>query len=113
MAQRVQVLLVCDLHDDDTPGTQTVTFSLDGATYEIDVCDQHARELRDRFAAYVGAARRASSRASGPAAGRRRRRAGSGEAAKIREWARGQGLAVPERGRIPADLAERYAAAHR
>jgi hypothetical protein len=111
MAQRVQVILVCDLHDDDTPGTETVLFSVDGTSYEIDVCERHAAELRDSFARYVGAARRAAGRSSG--GGRRRRgRGGSGDAARIREWARSQGLPVPERGRIPADLAERYAAAH-
>jgi hypothetical protein len=116
MAQRVQVILVCDLHGDETPGTETITFGLDGASYEIDVCDQHAAELRDRLAGYVGAARR-SGRAATSSAGRpprrRRSRGGSGEAARIREWARSQGLPVPERGRIPADLAEKYAAASR
>lgn len=117
MAQRVQVLLVCDLHGDETPASQTVEFALDGSAYEIDACDQHAGELRDRFASYVGAARRTGGRSATSAAGRsgrrRRRSSGSGEAARIREWARSQGLAVPERGRIPADLAEKYAQANR
>jgi hypothetical protein len=116
MAQRVQVILVCDLHEGETPGTETVTFAVDGSTYEIDVCEQHGRELRDSFARYVAAARRASGRSgSRPASSgsRRRRNRGSGEAARIREWARGQGLAVPERGRVPAELAEKYAAANR
>jgi hypothetical protein len=116
MAQRVQVILVCDLHEEETPGTETVAFALDGSSYEIDVCEQHGRELRNSFARYVGAARRASGRgASRPASagGRRRRNRGSGEAARVREWARSQGLAVPERGRVPAELAERYAAAQR
>jgi Lsr2 len=111
MAQRVHVLLVCDLHDDDTTGTETVRFSLDGVGYEIDVCDAHGRALRDAFAPYVGAGRRATGRAALGA--RRQRRSGSGQAAAVREWARGQGLPVPDRGRVPADLAERYAAAHR
>ena len=113
MAQRIQVLLVCDLHDDDTAGTETIRFGLDGAGYEIDVCERHATELRDRMASYVGAGRRAGGR-SEPSSGRSRRRRsrGSGDAARVREWARSQGLPVPERGRIPADLAERYAAAH-
>src|SRR4051794_16656555 len=107
MAQRVQVILVCDLHDDETPGTETVTFALDGSAYEIDVCEAHGRELRDAFARFVGAARRAGGRPGSRGGGRRRsRRGGSGEAAQMREWARGQGLAVPERGRIPAELAE-------
>ena len=58
MSQRVQVLLVCDLHDgDEVEGTETVAFGLDGASYEIDVCDEHAEELRDSFAVFVGVAR--------------------------------------------------------
>jgi hypothetical protein len=113
MAKRVQVTLVCDLHGDETPAGESVTFALDGAAYEIDLCDDHARELRDGFAGYVGVARRASGRGAAgtrPAGSGRRRNRGSGEAAAIREWAREQGLPVPERGRIPADLAEKYAA---
>lgn len=116
MAQRVQVILVCDLHDDETPGTETIAFGLDGSSYEIDLCDQHASELRDRLAGYVGAARRIGGRGTlSPSGrpGRRRRSRGSGDAAQIREWARSQGLAVPERGRIPAELAARYAEATR
>ena len=88
MAQRVQVILVCDLHEDETPGTETVTFAVDGSSYEIDVCDGHGRALREAFAPYVGAARRGGGRSGRPAGRRSRRRGGSGEAAQIREWAR-------------------------
>ena len=114
MAQRVQVILVCDVHEAETPGTQTITFGLDGASYEIDVCDQHANELRDAVGRYVGLGRKAAGRGGQARTGgsRRRRLRGSGEAAAIRDWARGQGLPVPERGRIPAELAEKYAAQH-
>jgi len=116
MAQRVQVTLVCDLHGDETPAGETVTFGLDGSTYQIDLCGEHAGQLREAFAGYVGAARRASGRGGSTASSgggdrrRRRRSRGSGEAAAIREWARERGLAVPERGRIPAELAAKYAA---
>src|SRR3954453_5900542 len=114
MAQRVQVILVCDLHEGEVPGTETGAFGVDGSSYEIDVCDDHGRALREAFAPYVGAARRGAGRSSRSHCARRRsRRGGSGEAAQIREWARSQGLAVPERGRVPAELTEKYAAAHR
>ena len=118
MAQRVQVMLVCDLHGDETPASQTLEFALDGAAYEIDLCDAHAGQLREGLAGFVGVARRVGGRGAlspnGRSGSRRRRRSsGSGDAARIREWARSQGLAVPERGRIPADLAEKYAAANR
>ena len=114
MAQRVHVLLVCDIHADETPAEESVAFSVNGTAYEIDVCREHAGALRDAFAPFVGAARKASGRSGG---GRRRRSAaGSGNASgrpgEIREWARSQGISVSERGRIPADLAARYDAAH-
>jgi hypothetical protein len=115
MAQKVQVLLVCDLHEDEVEGTETVTFGLDGASYEIDVCDAHAGELRDSFAGYVGAARRAGrspvtaarkGRASAPKAG------GNERVGEIREWARQNGHQVSERGRLSATLVSAYDAAH-
>jgi Lsr2 len=118
MAQRVQVLLVCDVHGDDTPGTETVGFSVDGTSYEIDVCDKHAREMRDAFAPYVGNARRAGSarggrgRAAGGGGGRSRGGGDRQRTAEIRRWAREQGRQVPDRGRLPASIVEEYEAAH-
>jgi hypothetical protein len=110
MAQRVQVLLVCDLHDDDTEGTETVSFSVEGASYEIDVCAGHAAALRDSFAPYVGAARRVSRGGAVPS-GRRRRVATGVDPAAVRAWAKSQGLKVNERGRIPAEIVDRFIAA--
>jgi hypothetical protein len=114
MAQRVQVLLVCDLHDDEVEGTETISFGLDGSSYEIDVCDEHAAQLRDSFASYVGAARRAGRTA---AAGVRRGRQpakgpGNDRVAEIREWGRKNGHQVSERGRLSATLVSAYEAAH-
>jgi hypothetical protein len=118
MAQRVQVFLVCDMHDDDTPGTETVAFSVDGTAYQIDVCDKHAKEMRDAFAPYIGNARKGgSSRAArgGRGSGAQPRSRGGGDrqrTAEIRRWAREQGRQVPDRGRLPASIVEEYEAAH-
>lgn len=109
MAQVLQVLLVCDLHGDDTPGTETITFAIDGAGYEIDACDAHAAKLRDAFAPYVAAGRRTGR--AGSAAGRRRRGsrpAGGIDPAAIRAWARTNNVKVSERGRISADVIDLY-----
>src|SRR5438309_801803 len=57
MAQRVEVVLIDDLDGGDA--AETVTFSLDGVTYEIDLSDENARKLRDDFASWTGHARRA------------------------------------------------------
>lgn len=107
MAQRVHVVLVDDI--DGSDAGETVTFGLDGSTYEIDLNEKNATALRDALAPYVGHARRSgSARRSKKAAA-----AGSGpSAAEVREWARGNGLDVPDRGRVSADVRQAYDAAH-
>ncbi|MCU1672251.1 MAG: hypothetical protein JWN77_364 [Frankiales bacterium] len=121
MAQKVQVMLVCDLHSDEVEGLETIAFGLDGSSYEIDVCDEHAGEMRDAFASFVGAARRAGrsggSGGSGGTGARRtpaRKSSGTGNerVAEIREWARKNGHQVSERGRISAAVLSAYEAAH-
>lgn len=113
MAQKVQVLLVDDL--DGGEASETVGFSLDGTSYEIDLSEKNADELRDTFAKYVGAARKAGRPSSGGSgSGRSSGRARSStamdrdQAAAIRSWAKKQGLQVSDRGRIPATIIEQY-----
>lgn len=109
MAQRVQVLLVDDI--DNSDADETVTFALDGVTYEIDLNEANAAKLRDAFAPWVGHARRSGGRKStgrgGSAAGRRK------DVSAVREWARNNGHDVSERGRIPASVQEAYDKANR
>jgi hypothetical protein len=117
MARKVQVILSDDL-DDSISADETVTFALDGTTYEIDLSESNASEMRDVLARYVSAARKVSSRgtrASG--AGRSRATGGGGrmdreQAGAIREWARKNGHEVSDRGRIPASVVEAFEAAH-
>jgi hypothetical protein len=112
MAQRVQVLLIDDI--DGSTADETVTFSLDGVSYEIDLTSAHAAELRDAFASWVGHARKVGGRTVSRTAGRGRRTPGpaNGEATAIREWARSNGHEMSERGRIPAAVRAAYVAAH-
>jgi hypothetical protein len=110
MAQKVQVILVDDI--DGGTAEETVSFSLDGVSYEIDLSRANAAKLRDSFAPYVGTARRVGGRA---ATGRGRgRRSGGGDSrtAEIRAWARDNGQKVNERGRIAADVVAAYDKAH-
>ena len=117
MARKVQVILSDDL-DDSISADETVSFALDGTTYEIDLSEKNANEMRDVLGKYVSAARKVSSRgtrASG--AGRSRATGGGGrmdreQAGAIREWARKNGHEVSDRGRIPAAVVEAFEAAH-
>jgi hypothetical protein len=117
MAQKVQVLLVCDLHADEVEGSETIAFGLDGSAYEIDVCDDHAAQMRDAFAPFVGAARRAGRSPVAPAQRRGGRGRSSGgndkqRVSEIRAWARANGHQVSERGRISSTVLSAYEAAH-
>jgi Lsr2 len=109
MAQKVQVVLVDDV--DGGTADETVTFALDGVSYEIDLTKKNAARLRDELSPWVGAARKVTGPRGRRAGGRRSGRGGS-EPAAIRSWAKGQGIAVSERGRISAELLAQYEAAH-
>ena len=117
MAQKVSVLLVDDL--DESEATETVLFALDGSQYEIDLNDEHAAQLREAFATYTGAARRA-----GGSPARRRTRStasaapGAGGAGgdgsrvqQIRDWARVNGHQVSGLSRLSAAAMRAYEAA--
>ena len=56
MAQRKTVTLVDDV--DDSPADETVTFALDGISYEIDLSSTNANRLRTAAQPWVSAARR-------------------------------------------------------
>ena len=109
MAQRVNVVLVDDIDGNDA--SETVSFALDGVDYEIDLSDEHAAQLREALALYIGHGRRTGGRRR---SGRRSSAAPEGgpSAADIRAWAREHGYEVPERGRVSAEVREAYAAAN-
>ena len=113
MAQKVNIVLVDDL--DGTEATETVSFGLDGTSYEIDLNDANAASLREALSGYVGHARKVAG------GGRRTRRSSGGGSSSssssssntqdVREWAQAQGLEGSQRGRVSADVQQAYAAA--
>ena len=110
MAQRVQVILEDDIDGGDA--SETVTFGLDGVTYEIDLNEKNAAALRDALAPYTGAGRRVSGRRSSSGTGSSRRSTSKAELTRIREWARANGYQVSDRGRISSEVREAYAKAN-
>jgi hypothetical protein len=108
MAQKVNIVLVDDI--DGSEATETVSFGLDGTTYEIDLNDKNAAALRDALAGYIGHGRKIG---AAPRRGRKAAASSGGPSAReIREWARSNGHDVPERGRVSAEVREAYDAAH-
>jgi hypothetical protein len=109
MVQRQIVELVDDLDGGDAD--ETVTFGLDGRTYEIDLSAKNAKKLRRTLEKYESPARRLSSkrvltrtRSSIPV----QTSVTTNEAGVIREWAVSNGYEVSARGRIPAHLRQAY-----
>jgi hypothetical protein len=108
MAQKIQVMLLCDLDDGNVDAEETLQFSLGNTAYEVDVCAKHAQQIRDGLEPFVTHARKVSGTA------RRRQRAGADrqQTADVRSWAKDHGIPINERGRIPASVVKEYEAAH-
>ncbi|MFJ4712758.1 Lsr2 family protein [Streptomyces sp. NPDC088785] len=112
MAQRVVVTLFDDI--DGSEAAETVAFGLDGRSYEIDLNQAHAKQLRKALAPYLQAGRKRNGRAA-----RTDRTAKvfthtsvSPDPAAVRAWARSNHLDVPPRGRIPKRIYEEFAKAN-
>jgi hypothetical protein len=103
MAQRIQTLLIDDLDGGEAAGT--VRFGLDGTEYEIDLSAAHNDELRKELQQYLAHARRTGGTTRSAA---RTRRGAAVDTAKVREWAKEQGIEVKDRGRVPANVVEQY-----
>jgi hypothetical protein len=111
MAQKIKVMLIDDV--DGSNAEETVSFSIDGVSYEIDLSKGNAKKLRESLSTYVASARRVGGRATRGSARPRGRGAKAAadnrdRVAEIRAWAKSKGLKVSDRGRIPASIVEQY-----
>lgn len=113
VAQQTIVQMVDDLDGSQTEDVTTVSFGLDGVTYEIDLSEANAANLRKSVEDFVTHARRTGGRLK-PGTGAKSNSAATAsheQAQAIREWARRNGHEVSNRGRIPASLIEAFEAA--
>ncbi len=114
MAQHTTVVLVDDLTGEEGEQVETVEFGLDGKSFEIDLDEKNANELRDLLEVYIENGRRTGGRAkrgtrTTPGGGTGYSRETSAE---IRAWGRRNGWDVSDRGRIKGDLAQAWEQAH-
>ena len=114
MAQKVEVVLTCDLDTETTPAVETVTFGYGGQAYEFELCKAHLEEFHEVMQRYAAAARTSGGRRPAGVRARAPRpprgAAAIAELAALREWARANGYEVNERGRIPAHIRQAYEA---
>ena len=106
MAQQLISTLVDDI--DGTEADETISFALDGTSYEIDLSEKNAKALRKALGHWTERAR-----TSGRPARTRQRLASAGDSrnAEIRAWAHSNGHDVPARGRIPQRVVTAFDAA--
>jgi hypothetical protein len=93
-------------------GARTHKLRFDGVEYEIDLTDKSFADLRAALRPYLRAARTVGGAAPKPskrASGRLGKP--TGDAAVIRAWARANGVAVTERGRVAPAVREAWIAA--
>ena len=107
MAQKTIVQLVDDLDGTASADIATVTFGLDGVSYEIDLAEGNASNLRKSLEEFVAGARRTGGRIKrGTASVTTNGSVGVGreQAQAVRDWARRNGHEISARGRIPANI---------
>jgi hypothetical protein len=90
MARKTTVTLVDDF--DGKAADETVTFSIDGVNYEIDLTTRNANKLRGELKAWVAAGRRVGGRRSSSAPSRRGSSVNREQTAAIRVWGRRNGF---------------------
>jgi hypothetical protein len=115
MAQKVQVILMDDI--DGSDADETLSFSLDGVNYEIDLSSEHATAMREAFATWVGHGRRVGARTPGrratPKAAKSTAASEPGrDTGAVRTWAKENGFTVSDRGRISAEVIQAFDDAH-
>src|SRR4051794_2197041 len=110
---------------DDIDGTelkdrdgQSLTFSVGGARYEIDLSQKNVDKFFNALTPYMENGRKVSGRRpqAAPAAtasttGKTAARTDKEQLQAIRDWARDQGLDVSSRGRISKQIMDAYSAA--
>ena len=106
MARREVVQYICDLtgKEIEEGNHVTIRISYDGDNYILDTDAKGEDEVEKVLAPILSKARIDRGK---PARGTRAKRDRS-QTRAIREWARGEGIALADRGRIPADIEARY-----
>jgi hypothetical protein len=113
VAQKVSVTFACDYDSKEIPTGEHLTrsFSLDGRDYEIDLCERHSQKFDEVFRRFAERARKVTTRVTRTT--KKRTTAHRQRSADIRAWAKRNGMAVSDRGRIPSQVISSYDEAHR
>jgi hypothetical protein len=121
MARETRTVVIDDV--DGSEADETFTFDFDGQSYEIDLTTKHADQLERAFQLldpFVDHIRRVASPSRGSSPATRRRKAPVKRVVKrvtpgydaraVRAWAWENGIELGNRGRIAANIVEKWRA---
>lgn len=114
MAQRTQIVLIDDLDGTEIKdgNAQSITFSWSGVDYSIDLSKANADKFEKAIGPYLEKAQRVGGRKSRQSSSSRSSSPASQVDSKaVRAWAAANGIELSNRGRVPADVIEKYRAA--
>ena len=94
---------------DGSKDAREVSFAFDGTQYTIDLSKKNLAAFEKAMKSYIDAATRVPGRAKSARTSKSDSR--NRDLSAIREWAKGAGIEVSERGRIAADVVKQYEAA--
>ena len=109
MAQQVQTILVDDITGKEIAAGQgeTISFSVGGVSYEIDLDDKGASKFYNTLQFYIDHGRKVGR----GGAVKPRRKVSDVDPAAVRAWAKSKKITVSPRGRIAGDVIQQYKAA--
>lgn len=107
MARKVETIVHMTDDLDGSKADQTVSFTWDGTSYEIDLSKKNATALTKAIQPYLDAARKVSNRTAKPAVARARAKTPYDRADLIK-WAEGKGYTVAQRGRVAQSIVDEY-----
>lgn len=110
MVQKIETQMICDL-DCDGGDVTTEEFTFRGATWEMELCAAHRKDLAEAVARFTDHARRFRSQPGKRSMAQRR------YMAEVREWAQSQPdvalRTIGDRGRIPVHAVRAFEQAHK
>jgi hypothetical protein len=119
MSKFVKVIVIDDV-DGQSPADETLEFGLDGNKYEIDLTTEHANEFRAAVEKFVAVSRKVTvAKATAKRTAKTNGVKTSGQVPEpraydpkaVREWVRGKGESIGDRGRLSQKTVNEYLAA--
>ena len=110
MAQKTTVQFVDDITGEviEAGKGRTIKFAVDGVEYEIDLAEKQANTFAEALDTYVTHARKVGGRRAAPAPSRSSKSSRDYDPKAVREWAKSHDVELPARGRIPADVIQKF-----